>query len=113
MDDLRVNRVSGVGPAPVGDGTHRQRRERGRQDRSRDERRPSPDELAFLLRRSKVARETLVNTRVELMNEDGGLRIRIVDATTGEVIGEMSGEELARLARDAHVTTGVLGEWRH
>ena len=113
MDDLRVNRVPQGGITGIGDGSRQHRGQPNGQERQQPgEQRRTPDELAFLLRRAKVADSTLVDTRVEMTNEDGNLRVRIVDAISGEVVGEMSGEELARLAREAHVTTGILGEWR-
>ena len=112
MDDLRVTPVEGTRVIGVGDREGGRRERPPRRQPSDGKPKRSPDELAFLLRRSHVAGTSLVDTRVELLNEGGELRVRIVDADTGNVVGEMSGEELARLAREAHVTTGVLGEWR-
>jgi hypothetical protein len=111
MDDLRVTRVPPGGVTAIGDGTRRSYQRPGER-RSDSERKRPPDELAFLLRRSNVATSDLVNTRVELLHEGDDLVIRIVDAATGEVVGEMTGEQLARLAQEANITTGIIGEWR-
>ncbi len=112
MEDLHVRGISGVSVVHVGDSESKRRHQPGERQKPKEERKRAPDELAFLLRRSRVASASLVDTRVEFLNEGDELRVRIVDAATGETVGEMSGEELAQLAREAHVTTGVLREWR-
>ncbi len=114
MDELRVNRTEFAGVRPVGDGSaeHERRRRRDQaSDEERDEHR-TPDELAFLLRRVRVAGPKLTDTRVELVQAGGDTRVRILDAASGTLIHELSAAELATLAREAQVTTGLLREWR-
>lgn len=112
MDELRVESIANAAIVGVGDGSHGGQAHPDPRQRRKDEAKRSPDELAFLLRRAKAAPASLTDTRIELHQEDGTLRVRILDRLTGALIGEMSGEELAELAREEHVTMGVLGEWR-
>ncbi len=112
MDELRVESITHAAIVGIGDGGQGGQPHPESRRRRKDEPKRSPDELAFLLRRAKAAPATLTDTRIELHHEDGILHVRILDRQTGALIGEMSGEELAELAREEQVTMGVLGEWR-